>query len=324
MAFDLNNSKVWFREQFIDYKDAHVSIFNKTFMYGLYVFTGIRANWNAETRELHVFRLDEHYKRFLHSCRIMRFKQFPKLYTRERFIQAVKNTLGENNIYEDIYIRPFSFIDVEAMAPTLDEDAFGIGLYPMGNYVADKGLRCNVSSYTRTEDNAISPHVKVGGAYVNTALTKYEAVRLGYDEAIVLDAHGHAVEGSAENLFIVRDGTLITPPVSANILEGISRKSVIEIAKDEGIPVLERNIDRSELYKADEVFLTGTAARVAIVSSIDDVEVGNGQYNVSERIQSLFKEIAYGFNPKYQDWLTTITPASHQEGSDPLHPLSPN
>jgi branched-chain amino acid aminotransferase len=306
MAFELTQSNVWFREQFVPYSEAKVGIFNKTFMYGLYVFTGIRANWNEEQQRLYAFRLKDHYKRYLNSCRIMRFHNFQKLYDEARFIQAIKNTIRENNVREDIYIRPFSFIDVELMTPTLDEDSFGIGLYPFGSYVPDHGLKCKVSSYTRAEDNSISPHVKVGGAYVNTALTKYEAKQLGYDEAIVLDQHGHAVEGSAENLFIVRDNTLITPQVCSNILEGISRKSAIQIAKDGGLEVIERDIDRTELYKADEVFLTGTAARIAIVSQVDDVPVGNGSYPISEKIQSIFKDASYGRNEKYKDWLQEV------------------
>lgn len=303
MPFDHKQGKVWFREQFVPYKKANVGIFNKTFMYGLYVFTGIRANWNEEEHKLYAFRLDEHYKRYRNSCKIMRFQNFLKLYNETRFIQAIKNIIRENDVRQDIYIRPFSFIDVEQMTPTLDEDSFGIGLYPFGTYVPDKGLKCKVSSYTRTEDNSISPHVKVGGAYVNTALTKYEAKMLGYDEAIVLDQHGHAVEGSAENLFIIRDNTLITPQVCSNILEGISRKSAMQIAQDEGFNVIERDIDRTELYKADEVFLTGTAARIAIVSQIDDVPVGNGSSPVAEKIQQIFKDATYGRNEKYRNWL---------------------
>lgn len=303
MPFDHTASKVWFREQFVPYSEARVGIFNRTFMYGLYVFTGIRANWSAEQEKLYAFRLDEHYTRFLNSCRIMRFQGFQKSYDKERFIRAVINTLRENNVREDIYIRPFSFIDSEHVAPSLSDDSFGIALYPLGTYVADSGLRCKVSSYTRTEDNSISPHVKIGGAYVNTALAKHEAKMLGYDEAIVLDQHGHAVEGSAENLFIVRDGSIITPPVCSNILEGIGRKSAIQLAKDEGLDIIERDINRTELYKADEVFLTGTAARIAIVSQVDDVPVGNGSFPITERIQTIFREIAYGRDNRYKDWL---------------------
>lgn len=303
MPFDHTQSTVWFRNEWRPFNDAHVSIFNKGFMYGLSIFTGIRANWNAEQNALYAFRLDEHYKRFVNSCRVVQFPNFEKEYPQARFIEIILDTLRKNAIQEDVYIRPCSFVDVDKMAPAFSDDSFCVALFPIGTYVAANGLRCKVSSWTRTEDNAISSHLKVGGAYINTALAKHEAQSLGFDEAIVLDKHGHAVEGSAENLFIVRDGTLITPPVSDNILEGITRKSIIQVAKDLSIPVAERAIPRTELHRADEVFLTGTAARVASVAQIDSIPVGNGTYPLTEQLQKQFDGIVYGKNNQYAHWL---------------------
>jgi branched-chain amino acid aminotransferase len=306
MTFNINDSKVWLKEDFVSYRDATVSVVNKAFMYGLYVFTGIRGNWNSEKQKLYLFRLQDHYKRFVNSCKIMRFKNFEKLYSQERFTEKITEIIKINNIKQDIYIRPFSFVDEDKMAPALGTDSFGIVLYDIAQYVKDTGLKCKVSSYTRVEDNMISPRIKVGGAYVNSALVKHEALSLGFDEGIVLDRDGHAVEGSTENLFIVRDGTIITPQQSNNILEGINAKSVIELAKEEGFEVVERPIDRTELFVADEVFLTGTAARIAIVSQVDDLPVGNGHYPVSQKLQGVFNDIAYGRSSVYPEWVIEV------------------
>ncbi|MEN9557908.1 MAG: putative branched-chain-amino-acid aminotransferase [Candidatus Parcubacteria bacterium] len=303
MAFDHLKSVAWFRETWIPFADAKIGIFNKAFMYGLYVFGGIRAQWSTDQQALYAFRLDEHYKRFLNSCRVLRFQNFQKNYTQERFIETILETLRKNNLQEDVYIRPFSFVDEEKMSPSFANDSFGVALFPLGTYIPSTGLRCKVSSWTRTEDNAISSHFKVGGAYVNTALAKHEAQSLGFDEAIVLDKNGYAVEGSAENLFIVRDNTLITPPVSSNILEGITRKSVIQLAQNQNIPVVERPIPRTELYRADEVFLTGTAARIASVAEIDGISIGNGLYPLTEKLQQHLNAIVAGTDETYRHWL---------------------
>jgi len=187
------------------------------------------------------------------------------------------------------------------------KDALCIFLYPLGDYVPTSGMKCMVSSWTRVEDNSIPARAKMVGAYANTAFAKAEAEVNGYDESLVLDRNGHVVEGSAENIFLVIDGSLVTPPVTDNILEGVTRKTVLEIARDEGISVVERSVDRTELYKADDIFLTGTGAKVSPVVEVDRIKVGNGAVGpLSKRIQEIYFAAVKGTVPHYRHWLVDV------------------
>lgn len=307
--FDHTTSKVYFRDEFMDFKDANISIANTALLYGLAVFTGMRAHYNEETDKLFVFRPQDHYKRLYNGCKMTQMNEFIKNYSYDRFLSILKEILKTNNIKEDVYMRVSNMIDEVAIGPKFGKykDTFYVYLYPLGNYVPTGGMKCMTSSFRRVDDNAIAPRAKLNGSYVNTAFAKSEALDNGFDEAIVLDNNGHAVEGSAENLFIVRDGNLITPPVSDNILEGITRASVIQIAKDMGIDVIERSIDRTEMYFADEVFLTGTGAKVSPVTQIDRIEVGNGQVGeISQKIQDIYFDIVKGKVEKYMNWVVEV------------------
>ena len=210
---------------------------------------------------------------------------------------------------EDVYIRVTNFTDENKVTPKLVGygDSLSAFLYPLGDYVPTSGMRCKVSSWCRVEDNALPARAKINGAYVNTAFSKTEALLAGFDEALVLDGRGHVVEGSAENFFAVIDGKIVTPPVHDNILEGITRKTIIQVAQDEGFEVIERSFDRSELYKADEIFVTGTGAKVSPVTDVDGYQVGNGEIGpVSTRLQTLYAQIVRGEVECYRAWLLEV------------------
>lgn len=305
----LDKSTVYFRNDFVPFAEAHVSIANTGFLYGLGVFTGMRAHWNAQKEQLYLFRVNDHFDRLKASCKLCLFNGFIDQYDLSRYREILVNLLKQNDVKYDVYIRVSVFVDETSIGPAFGKykDSLAIFLYPLGDYVPTQGMKCCVSSWRRVDDNAIPARAKIVGAYANTAFAKSEAVAKGFDEAIVLDNEGHAVEGSAENLFVVRQGTIITPPASANILEGVTRRTVLQIASDEGISVVERNIDRTELYLADEVFLSGTGAKVSAVASIDGYVIGSGGMGeITSKIQKIYQRAAIGDDNRYISWLTEV------------------
>ena len=307
--FDHEKLKVFFRGEILDFEKATISVANTGLLYGLGVFTGIRAHYNDQTDSLYVFRLPEHYKRMRFSCKLCNYTTFLENYSYERFAEIICELFRVNKIKEDSYIRVTNFSDENKISPKFVgyKDSLSIFLYPLGDYVPTGGMRCKVSSWTRVSDNAIPARAKFTGAYINTAFAKTEVLKSGYDEAIFLDRNGHVVEGSAENIYLVIDGCVVTPPPSSDILEGITRRSVFEICKDEGIEVVEREIDRSELYKADEVFFSGTGAKVSPVVEIDDRAVGDGAVGpVAKKIQDIYFRAVKGNDPRYMKWLTKV------------------
>jgi branched-chain amino acid aminotransferase len=307
--FDHQKCKVFHRGEFVPFDQATVSVANTGFLYGLGVFTGMRAFKNPVTEKLYLFRVAEHYERLRYSCCLMRFENFQKEYSLAQFTEILRELLVVNKIKEDAYFRVTNFSDETRIGPSLKgyKDSLSIYLYPLGDYIPTSGMRCTVSSWKRVHDNAIPARAKINGIYVNTALAKTEALMNGFDEALFLDHQGNVVEGSAENIFIVRDGTLITPPVSDHILEGITRQSILEIAKDKGIPCQERSISRSELYKADEVFLSGTGAKVAPVIEIDHYQISAAQIGpISRLLQDCYLSAARGELPEYKSWVEEV------------------
>ena len=307
--FNHETLKVYFRGKIVPFQNANISIANTGFLYGLGVFTGIRAHFNSKEEKLYLFRPDEHYKRFYFACKLLRYQNFLQNYDYEKFKEVLLSLLRENGIEQDVYIRVTNFTDENKVTPKLVGygDSLCAFLYPLGDYVPTSGMRCKVSSWFRVEDNALPARAKINGAYVNTAFSKTEALLAGFDEALVLDGRGHVVEGSAENFFAVIDGKIITPPVHDNILEGITRKTLIQIATDEGYVVIERSIDRSELYKAEEIFLTGTGAKVSPVTNVDGYEVGNGEVGpIGKRLQDLYSRIVRGEVERYRHWLLEV------------------
>lgn len=289
------------------YADAKIGLMTHALHYGTGCFEGIRAYWNAEREQLFAFRMPEHFDRMAESAKILQMSV--PLPTVE--LCEITNDLLRRNAYkEDTYVRPIVFKSVEEIGVKLHDIAESFAIYtsPMGNYVPTDGIRCMVSSWRRIDDNVAPARAKCTGVYINSALAKTEALQAGFDEAIMLTQEGHVSEGSAENIFIIRRGTFITPPASENILEGITRATIIDLVQEElGLEVVERAIDRSELYVADEVFLCGTGAQVSPVVEIDRRTIGAGVSGpLSLRLQEMYLNICRGNNPKYADWLVPV------------------
>jgi len=292
---------------FVPIRDAKISVMTHAFNYGTGCFEGIRAYWNADEGQLFGLHFREHFTRLLRSCRILRIA-LP--YSVDDLVGIAVELLQKCSYREDAYIRPIAYKSSELIGVRLHdlEDAFTVFAVPFGNYVPiDRGISAQVSSWRRVDDNAIPARSKITGSYVNPALSKTEAEESGFDEAIVLTDDGHVAEGSAANLFLVRDGTLITPPATDNILEGIVRSSVLRIAADEKIPVEIRRVDRTELYLVDEAFLCGTGVQVSAITSIDHRPVGAGEVGtITRRISEIYFDAVRGKNATYRKWLTPI------------------
>lgn len=287
--------------------DAKVSVMTHAFLYGTATFEGIRAYWNAEEQQLYALKVTEHLERLRSSCKIMLMDPLPDV---QELKGIVVELLKRNAFKEDVYVRPSVYKSSKAIGVKLhglENDLYVISV-PFGDYIdTATGIRCATVATRRTSDLAIPARAKVVGNYVNSAFSKSEAGLNGFDEAIVLTEAGKVSEGSAENLFMVRGGKLITPGVNDDILEGITRAGIIEIAAELGIPVAERQIDRSELYIADEIFLVGTGAQVSPVIEVDHRSVGTGKIGeLTKRIQSRYFDAVRGKVPSYKHWLTPI------------------
>jgi branched-chain amino acid aminotransferase len=303
-------TELWafFRGEFVPLRDANVNVMTHGFNYGTAVFEGVRAYWNADDEQLYALELLAHYQRIQASARLlmMEVRQSP-----EELAEITLELLRRDGLREDVYVRPIIYKSSETIGVRLHNLDADVTIFavPFGQYIdTEGGIRAAVSSWRRTDDNAIPARGKITGAYVNGALAKSEAQLNGFDEAIVLTADGHVSEGSAENLFIVRNGTLVTPPVTDNILEGITRRRLIEIARDElGVPVAERSIDRTELYTADEVFLCGTGAQISPVIEIDRRTIGTGRPGqITRDVSRVYFDAVRGRLPAYRDWLTPV------------------
>ncbi|MGH2447739.1 MAG: branched-chain amino acid transaminase [Chloroflexota bacterium] len=309
-----NQTYAYFEGDFVPLEDAKVSVMTHAFNYGTGVFEGIRGYWSADDQVVYVFRLREHYERFLKNTRMVCINVS---FTADDLVAMTLDLLGKDNFSRDVYIRPLAYKSSKQIGVSMKGVADDLTIFavPMGDYVPiDRGLSVMVSSWRRTPDNSIPVRAKITGNYANAALAKNEAVMNGYDEAIVLNDKGFAVEGSAENLFMVRRGELVTPTLADDILEGITRDTVIELAENElGIKTVQRQIARSELYYADEVFLTGTGGQLAGVISVDQRSVGDGKVGpISTRLQQIYFDVVKGHMPKYHDWLTPV--AYHAAG----------
>ena len=300
----------FFNGEFVPLRDAKVSVLTHAFNYGTGVFEGVRAYWNADQKQLYGLHLMEHYTRLHRSCKVMRLN-LP--YSPERLVEITVELLTKCGYREDAYLRPLVYMSSELIGVRLHdlESSFTVFAVPFGTYIdIDRGISCGVSSWRRVDDNAIPARSKITGSYVNAALAKTEAQEAGFDEAIVLTNDGHVSEGSAENLFMVRDGTLITPPVTDNILEGIVRQSLMRIAGDLGIPLVERSIDRTELYIADEIFLCGTGAQLSPVTSVDHRRIGDGSVGkITQQLSRVYFDAVRGVGDRYREWLTPIYPS---------------
>lgn len=300
-------SYVFYNGKIVNEKKVNISIRSKAFNYGLGCFEGIRAYWAEDEGQLYAFRMKEHYARFLQSCKAL-YINIP--YTVEDLCKASLELLKKNKFQTTTYLRPIAYKGSEQIGPTLYDDDNRVLIYcrELGSYTGKTELRVAVTSWARIEDNMLPPRTKATAAYLNSALASLEVVRKGYDEAIFLTRSGHVCEGPGENIFIVKKGKLITPPPSDNILEGITRDTVILLAKEElGLEVIERSITRTELYAAEEVFFSGTAMEVTSVVEVDDRAVGQGKEGeICQKIKQLFFGLTTGKNLRYSHFCTPV------------------
>jgi branched-chain amino acid aminotransferase len=298
----------YFKGKIIPYSDAKVGVLTHALNYGTAVFGGLRGYWNNEQEQLYIFRPLDHFRRFLNSGKLISIELDE---TPESLTSLAAELLRAEGYRCDVYIRPLAFKSDEMIGVKLHDltDEFSMVSFPFNKYVAnDTNAHVTVSSWRRVDDNAIPARGKVSGAYANSALIKTDAVRSGFDEALVLNQDGHISEGSAMNIFMLREGELITPPVTENILEGITRRTAIELAKKElGLIVIERPIDRTEVYLCEEFFMTGTAAQITAVTRVDHRWIGSGKMGpVTEQLRKLFQEVVRGRYPKYNYWLQPV------------------
>jgi len=302
------NTWVYYDGEYGRYHDIKLGLMTHALHYGTGVFEGIRAYWNVKKEQLFLLEAPAHYDRMRRSANIMRFK-LP--HSTEELVNITLEVLRRNQFKSDVYIRPLLFTASEEIGVRLHNIAQSFLIYaiPFGNYVEiDGGLRCMVSTWRRVPDQSLPARGKITGSYAQSALAKSEANEAGFDEAIVLTVDGHVSEGSAENLFMIKDGTVVTPPVTDDILEGITRTLMIGLIKDElGLPVVERSIDRTELYTCDELLLCGTGAQVAPVIEVDRRTVGNGKVGeFTQELQNIYFGAVRGETPKYKDWTIPV------------------
>ena len=298
---------IWLNGKLVPWDEANVHVLTHALHYGMGVFEGIRC-YRGEDGHGAVFRLREHVERLQNSAKIV---EIDMPWGRDQLESAILDTLRANRMSEG-YVRPIAFLGYGAMGllPKDNPTQLAIAVWPWGAYLGDEGLergiRAKVSSYTRHHPNVSLTKSKTCGDYVNSILAKREVTRMGYDEAIMLDTNGLVAECSGENIFIVRRGVLKTPPL-VSVLEGITRDSVIKIARDKGMEVVEQSITRDEVYCADEMFLTGTAAEITPVREVDDRKIGAGaRGSLTKTIQTTFFDAVKGRDRKYESWLTRL------------------
>jgi len=301
-------SLAYFNKQFVPLSEAKISIRTNALHYGSGVFEGIRAYWNPKEQQLYVFKLPEHYERMVNNCKVMKLKLDHDV---KELCALTVDLLRRNQPREDTYIRPIAYISSEGLGPKLIgyETGFAVYTIPLGDYIdTSVGIKVGFSSWRRISDNTIPARCKVTGGYVNSALARTEAIEQGYDEAIFLTQDGFISEGSAENIFLARNGSLITPDLSQDILEGITRDVLLTLCREElGLMVTERQVGRTELYVADEVFLCGTGAQVSPVIEVDRRPVGSGKMGpITARIQQLYFQVVKGDHPRYRHWCTPV------------------
>ena len=294
-------------------EEAHVSVRTHAFNYGTGWFGGIRGYWNDDEQQLFVFRIHDHYRRFLQSASLL-YATLP--YDVDALTAITLELLRREGWREDCYIRPVGYKADELIGVRLHNlhDEVTIFTQPFGRYIqAEEGAKLCFSSWRRIDDNMIPARGKITGAYANSAFIKSEAQLNGFDEALVLTQEGHVSEGSAENFFMVRHGALITPPVHSNVLEGITRRTLIQLAEEElGLRVVERDIDRSEVYVADEAFLCGTGVQVAAVATVDHRPVGDGRMGpITRQVRDLYFRVVRGQEPRYRHWVTPVYADEH-------------
>lgn len=299
--------------EFVPLEEATVGVMTHALHYGTSVFEGIRGNWNPDHNKMYIFRLQEHLERLVRGSRIL-CMDLP--YSVNQMADITVEVVERSGYTEDLYIRPIAYKATEMVANlnlrNLKDDLCILAI-PFGRYIDNEGaISCCTSAWRRIDDSMIPPRVKLGGLYLNSILAKTDAMAAGFDEAIMLNLDGHVCEGTGENIFLVIGDTLVTPTLESNVLPGITRDTVIELARNElGIDTVERSVDRSELYLVDEIFLTGTAAHIQSVGQVDHRQVGTGDIGpVTKALQNLYFDVVRGKNPKYLHMCTSAKPPS--------------
>lgn len=307
MAFSQTHDYAYFEGDFVPFSQANVSIGTHALHYGTGAFAGVRGYLDQDGATINIFRLRDHATRLLRSAKLLRM-DLP--YDVDSVMATLVELTRRNAPTSDVYYRPLVYKSSVQLTPRLRgiDDELAIYMMPMGDYLdTQRGQKVIVSSWTRITDNIIPARGKITGGYINSALAKDEAEEAGADEAIMLDLQGHVAEGTGCNLFIVRDGVLITPPVTGDVLEGITRRSILQVAADLGIPVEQRSIDRSELYIADEAFFCGTGVQVAWIETIDGRTIGTGtDPEVTRSIREVMFDTFRGRNDRYSQWITPV------------------
>lgn len=307
MNTTIENRLIWLNGNIVNLPDAKINVLAPTSQFGANVFEGIRCYWNEEQKQLYAFRLDEHYKRLQESIKLFRLEID---YTKEDFKNALLDVVRSNDYREDIAVRQTVFLDGFGSWSSKKEVGMFVAPIPKKRleYNEDTGLICGISSWIRISDRNMSPKAKVGANYINSRMAQLEAMEHGYQSSIFLNDNGKVAEGPGSCLFMVKNGELVTPPLSASILDSITRKTIIELVKkDTDIPVIERDIERTELYLADEVFLCGSAMEIMPVKEIDGYIIGSGKYGeLTYKLHDMYMKVVTGQNVEYKKWLTSI------------------
>jgi len=296
---------VWFDGKYVPIEKANVPITTHAIHYGTSIFEGIRAYWNS--KNLHIFRLDEHITRFRNSGK---YYSISLNFSDKEIKNAIVNLCKKNKMKKSCYIRPFYFVGQYGINLHVTEKAptqVAVFMFPFGDLFNKKGITAGVSSWRKFSVSSIPPQAKMGGNYLNSILATQESKRNGYDEAILLDKFGNLSEAPGENIFLIINNEIITPPTSSSALKGITRDSVFKLAEDRDYKVGEREITRSELYIADEIFLSGTAAELTPIIKVDDLKIGNGKVGkITKELMSDYTDVVMNRNERYSSWLTAV------------------
>src|SRR5262245_174636 len=314
---------MYFRGRVVPYSDVKDGVRTHALNYGTAVFGGLRAYWNDDEKQLFVFRPQDHFLRFLQSTKLL-CMELP--YSGEEMVNGLLELIRSEGHKEDLYVRPLAFYSDEIIGVKLHDlhAEFSMVVLPFGHYISNEdGMHVTISSWRRIDDNVIPARGKIAGAYVNSAFAKTDALRAGFDEVIVLNNDGHISEGSAANFFMLRDGVFATPPISDNVLEGITRRTIMQLIRDElKMDVQERAIDRTELYVCDEAFLCGTGVQIGAIGRVDYRSIGSGRIGEhTAQLRKIFYDVVKGKSPKYRDWCTPVyqsKPASSTKDRTPV------
>jgi branched-chain amino acid aminotransferase len=309
MKFKLEESVAYMSDRYVPFSQANLSIASSPVLYGLSVYTVFNIKYDASNSSLYVFRLRDHYNRLIDSAKIMDFQNFQTSWNYEKFEKMAVDLLLKNDVKEDSLIRASVFIDELSAGTRMHglKNSLCAYVYPIGEVLNKSGINVCISSWQRTPDNSIPSRAKINGSYANASLMKNEALLNGYDEALSLDQSGHITEGTIANVFIVKNGVLITPEGTSDILEGITRSTVHNIADKLKIKYRLRSIDRSEIYTADEIFLCGSSANIVPVISVDKRIIGNGKCGIiTKKISGIYEDIRSNKLSEFSGWLTAV------------------